>query len=230
MTLRAFIVVCTILWCQLATSCFINHGDGGGAGCNDGCPNVDYSQIRFENLDNSTIYFKMTPNPGGDVLAIATMNSGSIAGKSQLEINFVNDQFNHFYFYSDPTFTSEIGKLIIKDTQPLYSSFCTIGLRSTSDFTPPTGVVSVQSLRNNLVCVRKKETTNWNVQQISVQDALGTCGITNYASAPADQFLHLYFYHTDKTCGTIDESNSLSQIILRNNKTSKISVGPITLR
>jgi hypothetical protein len=229
---RTIIALCSFCFHLVAgVSCGVPSGNT-QAGCKEPCPNVDYSDIRFENLDASTIYIKIGQSNSGDEQAVASMTNGVIAGHTQLNLAFENDKFNHFYFFSNLGYTNLLGKLIIKNTQPLYSSFCVVGIRNESDFSPPRGAIQILSLKDRLVCFRRTATKEWEEQDPAklAADALGRCGKMDVHSAPADHFSHMYFYTPPSNCPGVNASNLMSQIIVRNSETAKISISSITLR
>lgn len=210
--------------------------------CPDPCANLDNSKIHIHNSDNtSTIFIKYyNLSDDGDYIQqnspLPTINT-SIGPGADLNLDFHNDHFNHFYFYKDNSYTDvqQLGVLIIKNTLPQYTSLCTINIRLNGNF--PAGVKTpITNVNRRAFCVRSagifNQWTNWDLQNPQGDNtSFSDCGTVGITLPQATDFKHVYFYPGSSNCGAItNDNNNLSKIIYRNNNSSKIQLSNIVIR
>lgn len=220
------------------SGCFLDPGHPSPPpSCSDPCPNTDFSMMNIQNIDNVTIYVKyLNTSDGSYIIPNSSMISTSIAPNSSIKLNFRNDNFNHFYFYSNNTYTSEIGKFILANVQPLYSTMCNLRIRLNGNFTSAESNLLVTNSKNKTVCIRETQIPYpgwafWNLSfpSVGTSEQLNGCTTHSFTSPSATNFEHIYFYQTS-VCTDASENNNLSKLIFLNTKSEKINLPNIVIR
>jgi hypothetical protein len=204
------------------------------AQCPDPCPLIDYSMANFRNVDNADIFIKYANSSDGNIITNLTSMSGlNIPAGKPVSLPIKNDSFNHFYLFTDNSLSTELGKLIFLNTQPLYSSLCEIKLKNQSDFTAAESDLVISNARKSKICAKYALIPDWGFWNLfsppgEVADLASCSTPTKLNSAPATLFRHLYFYESN--CNPFDDKTNLSRVILLNTNSTKIYVPNIYLR
>ena len=229
------IIITSLSVLLLFSSCGNRSQGSESPTCSDPCPNIDYSMMNLQNIDSSPIYIKYLNTSNGEyIIPNTAMIETVINSGSELSLNFRNDNFNHFYFYRNSTFTNEIGKLIVLNTQPLYSTICNIKLRISGNFSPSESNLNITNTINKKVCVKSAQFGDWHFWNLSFpttgsSNQMNVCKTINIPSSSATNFHHIYFFDSDN-CSNASEINNLSKVIYRNTKSEKININNIALR
>jgi hypothetical protein len=227
-------LITTIVAVFLFSSCQ-NHGDPPPPTCGDPCPNVDYSMMNIQSEDGSPIYIKYLNTIDGNYIIPNTPMIGTPLGPgASITLNFRNDNYNHFYFYRNNTFTDEIGKIILVNTQPLYSTICNVKVKISGNYTSDESKLNIANTQNKNICVKSAQFPDWHFWNLSFptagsSDQMNGCKTVTLQSSSATNFHHIYFFGCDK-CSEASENNNLSKIIYLNTQSAKINLHNIVLR
>ncbi len=204
-------------------------------------PAIDFTWFRAKNLDQAKIYMKYTATSSGNIIAnVSGMKLDSImpGQTDSFELRSDNDNFNHYYFYTDRNASQEIGKLILKNTNPTNFGIPIVNLKNTGSFTSSESHLNVSTLiYNRSYCVRYIQVFDWQrwlfnypspgpSESAAISPINCTEVVILSTVLPTDKFQHLYFYNNSRDCNAPITSED-GRIIYRNTKSAKINIPKI---
>lgn len=197
-----------------------------GPTCVDRCPDEDVNFLRFVNNDNYIIYVKYGQSRDGSNFNLVSVSQ--VGNRGSLSMPFNNEGYNHYLFYKDPQRTAEIGRLIIKNTQPFLVQFCTVRLLHSGTFSTNEKKTTFQNQRLGAYVetydMSSSLTNIYNL--VDSRFSIPRCGNVTMPSTPSDIYRHMQFFdYANDTRGPI-----LSSIVYRNTNSSQISLPFVMIR
>lgn len=197
-----------------------------GPTCVDHCPEEDVNFLHFINNDDYIIYLKYGQSVDGSTFN--HLSSTQINNHADLSMPFNNETYNHYLFYKDPQRSVEIGRLIIKNTQPFLVQFCTVRLLHSRTFSSNEKKTVFQNQRLGTY-VEMYDMTYPLTNIYHLADSrfpIERCGSITMPSTPSDIYRHIDFFdYVNDTPGPI-----LSSVIYRNTNSSQINLPYIMIR
>ncbi|WP_314514228.1 hypothetical protein [Xanthocytophaga agilis] len=185
----------------------------------------------------------------GDVLPnVSGMQNDFLDVGEEKSYAITNENFNHFYFYSNSAYTDLLGCLIIKNTYPTLLGIPEVQVQVSGNFTPAQNEIKIVNSEGNTLCfrgIKLPDWHNWGFDNRNLYPYVFTrltpcCKPISQACTPSiniagpssEQFSHLYFYQPSEGFCSENANETLlrSRIIYRNTDAGKICINKIYIQ